>query len=196
MKNQGFKIIPYCTYGAIALPLILSAGFGAYFAVRAVPEQKIQAAATDRANRIILATGYVSGELEAIYSLDQSTGRLAAGILSRREGVFQGLYERNVNEDLAEVIQGKYPNLSFPVAPQYTMVSGELNSENRGGSRWRVSKAVVYLGEVNTGIIMVYTIPWEPTLHSADTPITGQLEFWAAEQFQPAITPALSPPVR
>ena len=147
---------------------------------------KIQASATDRSDNMLLATGYVDPDLEAVYYLNQTTGRLAAGILSKRDGKFQGLFDRNINADLAEVLRQKKLNIQVPIAPKYTMVTGEVDAENRGGI-WKVAKSVVYIAEANTGMMMVYTIPWQPTLHGADQISQDVLQLWTAEQFQPAL---------
>ena len=176
---KGFTSVSF------VLLLLAAVSLGLFYGRNSLPEQKIQAAASDRSGRLLLATGYVSPDTEAVYCLDQSTGRLSAGVLSRKEGKFQGLYERNINSDLAEVLRLKNVTTPLSVAPQYTMVTGELDSENRGVSLWKVARSVVYIAEVNTGMLLVYTIPWQQSLHGADQPETALLELWTAEQFQP-----------
>ena len=168
-----------------ALILLAMLALGLFLGKNLIPEQGVGAAATDRSGRLILATGYVAPDTEAVYCLDQLTGRLSAGVLSRRDGRFQGLYERNINGDLAEVLRLKGITTPLSVAPQYTMVTGEVDTEIRGASLWKVAKSVVYIAEVNTGMLLVYTIPWQPSLHSGDQPETALLELWTAEQFQP-----------
>ena len=170
-----------------ALALVAVFVFGLYWGRNPIPEQGIQAAASDRAGRLVLATGYVAPDLEAVYCLDQLTGRLSAGVLSRKDGSFQGLYERNINSDLAEVLRQENVTTPLTVTPQYTMVTGEANMENRGASLWKVAKSVVYIAEVNTGMLLVYTIPWQQSLHASDQPETALLEPWTAKQFQPGI---------
>lgn len=155
-----------------------------------LPETGVHAAATDRTGRLILATGYVAHDMEAVYCLDQFSGRLSAGVLSRKEGKFQGLYERNINTDLLDAMKLKNLDIPMPAMPQYTLVTGELDSEVRGARLWKVAKSVVYIAEANTGILLVYTIPWQQALHGADQPATATLEFWTAEQFQPNLSPA------
>ena len=170
----------------VALILAVFA-LGLFWGKSRLPEQGIAAAASDRSGRLVLATGYVAPDTEAVYCLDQMTGRLSAGVLSRKEGRFQGLYERNINSDLAEVLRLKGVTTPLSVAPQYTMVTGEIDTENRGASLWKVAKSVVYIAEANTGMLLVYTIPWQPSLHGGDQPETAFLELWTAEQFQPGI---------
>ena len=171
----------------VVLVLIAVLAFGLFLGKRSVPERGIQAAASDRAGRLVLATGYVAPDMEAVYCLDQLTGRLSAGVLSRKDGKFQVLYERNINSDLAEVLRQRNVTTPLSVAPQYTMVTGEVNTENRGASLWQVAKSVVYIAEVNTGMLLVYTVPWQRSIHAADQPETALLELWTAEQFQPGI---------
>jgi len=174
------------TFG-FALVLIVVFALGLFWGKNPVPEQGIQAAASDRSGRLVLATGYVAPDTEAVYCLDQLTGRLSAGVLSRKEGRFQGLYERNINSDLANVLRLKGITTPLSVAPQYAMVTGEVYTENRGASLWKVAKSVVYIAEVNTGMLLVYTIPWQPSLHGGDQSETAILELWTAEQFQSGI---------
>ncbi len=146
-------------------------------------DNNIASSATDRSENLILATGYVASDLEAVYLLDQTTGRLSAGVLSRRSGKFQGLFERNINQDLAEVLQKKGIG-PLTSAPQYMLVTGELDAESRGTSLWKVAKSVVYIAEANSGMLLVYTIPWQESLHGADQPSKDMLQFLTAEQFQ------------
>ncbi|MCL2304889.1 MAG: hypothetical protein FWC43_06050 [Planctomycetaceae bacterium] len=174
------------SYG-FALLLFAMLAFGLFLGRHPVPERNIQAAASDRSGRLILATGYVAPDVEAVYCLDQLTGRLSAGVLSKKEGKFQGLYERNINSDLAEVLRLKNVTMPLSVAPQYTMVTGEVSTESQGASLWQVAKSVVYIAEVNTGMLLVYTIPWQRSLHGGDQSDTALLELWTAEQFQPGI---------
>ncbi len=171
-------------FGWLLVAVVL---LGMFWGRTPIPEQGIQAAASDRSGRLVLATGYVAPDVEAVYCLDQLTGRLSAGVLSRKDGKFQGLYERNLNSDLAEVLRQKNVTTPLSVAPQYTMVTGEIDTEKRGASLWRVAKSVVYVAEVNTGMLLVYTVPWQQSLYGADQPETALLELWTAEQFQPGI---------
>ncbi len=150
-------------------------------------DNNIAGSATDRTDNLILATGYVAPDVEAVYSFDQNSGRLSAGVLSRRSGTFQALFERNINQDLAEVLRKK--ESTFPSVPRYALVTGELDSERRGTSLWTVAKSVVYIAEINSGMLLVYTIPWQESLHGADQPSKDMLQFLTAEQFQPGNLP-------
>lgn len=155
-----------------------------------LPHIGVDASATDRTGRLILATGYVAHDMEAVYCLDQLTGRLAAGVLSRKGERFQGVYERNINSDLAEALAAKGLNIPVPATPLYSLVTGELDAENRGAQTWKLAKSVVYITEANTGMVLVYTIPWQQALHGGDQPAKDLLRLWTFEQFHLAVTPA------
>lgn len=193
MKNSTFELV-FSVIQRLGLLgcFVFALGLGTYYVAQTSPEVQLQAAATDREGRLILATGYVAPDLEAVYSLDQTTGRLSAGILSRKGGKFQGMYQGDVNNDLAALLQTKGALAAFPATPKYSLVTGEVDAENRGGARWKVAKSVVYIAEANTGMVLVYTIPWEQTLHGADQNHSGNLELLAAEQFHPAYTGEVS----
>jgi hypothetical protein len=43
------------------------------------------------------------------------------------------------------------------------------------------------VAEANTGIVLVYVVPWSSEMHSADQPLIDKLQLWAGEQFSSAV---------
>jgi len=199
MRKEYFTPIA-CVTGLVLLGGCLGLFYGSKY------EQKVQASATDRSGNVIMATGPVfvrmssgvstsSGltnsnysALEAVYLLDQNTGRLTAGVLSRDSQSFQGLYQTDLNAGLASVLNissGNGPEaakIPMPQNPRYTMVTGEVAVPSQSGAQWQVPQGVVYVHEQNTGYVMVYTIPWTADWASGRF-VKGELQLWTACQF-------------
>jgi hypothetical protein len=153
-----------------------------------MPYESVDATSTDRAADYLMATGYVDDNLEAVYYLDHLTGRLSAGVLSRQHPDFQALYETNIKVDLASVLQSQTgSSMAMPSKPEFLMVTGENDVRRLAGNRWQASRSALYVAEVNTGMILVYLIPWESELHNANQPSRGKLVLWTARQFTSAV---------
>ena len=200
MRKEYFTSIA-CVTGLVLLGTCLGIFYGSKH------EQKIQASATDRSGNVIMATGAVfvrmnSGTaaggsvvnsnysaLEAVYLLDQNTGRLTAGVLSRESQSFQGVYQTDLNAGLASVLkissENGNPTTPMPQNPRYSMVTGEVAIPNQAGAQWQVPQGVVYVHEQNTGYVMVYTIPWTADWASGRF-VKGELMLWTAHQFTSA----------
>ena len=188
MKKEHFFISALTT--AFAL---LGVGIGLYFNSSTEP---VRAAATDRNEGVILATGTVFvrlgsnredanvsySSLEAVYTLDQNTGELIAGVVAREGQGFQGLYYANLNEGLTSVMQTAGDQTPFPQRPRFTMVTGEVTIPRQAGSRWDVPQGVVYIHEQTTGYLMVYTIPWTRDYFGSGKS-GGPMVLWTAHPF-------------
>ena len=149
--------------------------------------QPIHATATDRLDNRIMATGNIMDGLEAVYLLEQNTGRLTAGILQRESQAFQGLYETNVNTELAKILQmaqteGQNPVI-MPQNPKFTMVTGQLSVPRTSGTGWQVPQSVLYVHELNTGYVMVFIVPWVQEEWRGGQSRTGPLVLWSYQQF-------------
>ena len=158
--------------------------------------ESVRASATDRNEGVILATGTVFvrlgsakddanvsySSLEAVYTLDQNTGELSAGVLGREGRGFQGLYQANLNQGLASVMQAANDPIAFPQRPHFTMVTGEVTIPNQAGAQWQVPQGVVYIHEQTTGYLMVYTIPWDNSYFRSGAS-QGQMVLWTAYRF-------------
>lgn len=153
-----------------------------------MPPEEVDATATDRAADYLIATGYVDDGLEAVYYLDHLTGRLSAGVISRQQPDFQALYETNVKIDLASVLKAQTgSDMAMPAKPEFLMVTGENDMRRLAGNRWQASRSALYVAEVNTGMVLVYLIPWESELHNANQPARAKLVLWTARQFTTAV---------
>ena len=113
------------------------------------PATPLHAVATDRYDTFAIATGPVDDQVEAIYFLDFLTGDLRAAVLNRL-GKFTAFYHYNILTDLG-VEPGKNP--------RFLMVTG-INDIQRGAARMRPSRSIVYVAEINSGVVAAYAIPW------------------------------------
>jgi hypothetical protein len=170
------------------------------------PHAPLRAVATDHAENVVLATGMVDDAVEAVYFLDPLTGILQAAVPSiQTKGVFQSTWAANVYTDLQNAIsvlnaniqkenkplekrgQATRPIIQMPQKPAYAMVTGAIDIR-RGAARLRPGRAMIYIAESNTGIVLAYAVPWSPEMHT-----TGQLfqnntlTLWAFDQFSKAI---------
>lgn len=168
------------------------------------PQTPLHAVATDRSENILLATGLVDDQIEAVFFLDSMTGLLRAAVPSLREmAPYQAMWEANAGADLATAIQvantalaragGKgappRPPIQPPQTPRFLMVTG-LMDIRQGSARMRPSRSVVYVAEANTGIVMTYVLPWSLQMHSTNQPLRMPMQLWAADQFPTAVVRA------
>lgn len=116
-----------------------------------LPDSPLHAVATDRTESFAMATGEVEPGIEALYTLDFLTGDLSAYILNPGARVFGNSYRHNVLQDL-KVQQGQ--------SPKFMMVTG--HAYLRTGGNIQMSRAVVYVSEVNSGYLAAYVLPYNP----------------------------------
>ena len=114
------------------------------------------ATASSESDGVVISTGAFSGNIEAMYYLDSQSCRLSAGVVSRSAPAFQKSYTRNLKNDLAEAAEKL--QVSVPSTPKFLMVTGEADIRNVGTAS-NMSRALVYVAEINTGIVFVYSIP-------------------------------------
>jgi hypothetical protein len=169
------------------------------------PSTPLHAVSTDRAENIMIATGLVDTEVEAVFFLDAQTGMLRAGVPAMRQpGGFQSVWEGNPLADLATVVAkvnvtiraqnatrkagATVPEIQIPQNPKFMMVTGLLDMR-QGPSRSRPGRTLVYVAEANTGVILAYALPWNPNAHIANQPFRQPLLLWAADKLATAIVP-------
>lgn len=166
-----------------------------------LPQAPLHAVATDRLENFAMATGYVDEGVEAVYFLDVLTGTLKAAVVSNQTTGFQAKGEANLNADLMKVVQllngrtsdssrsatAPRPQVQVPTAPNYVMVTGIADLRRQGPSRTRPSRALVYVGETNTGIVMAYVMHWDQSMHAANAPYVAPLTLFAFDQFTTAV---------
>ena len=157
------------------------------------PDTPLHAVASDRAEGFILATGAADGNCEAVYFLDGISGTLNAGVLSRMGRPFQAFYKANIGSDLTARIETlnqaikqanlaarrgstpPTPQIQAPQNPHFLMVTGAADIRPSMGAREKPGLSVVYVAETNTGIVMVYGLPWDASKHAANMPEQEQL---------------------
>ena len=188
MKKEHFILSAVMT--AFAL---LGVGIGLYFNSSS---ESVNAGVADRNEGVIMATGTVFvrlgsltentninySSLEAVYTLDQNTGQLMAGVVAREGQAFQGLFYADINQGLLSVMQTAGDPMPFPQRPRFTMVTGEVTIPSQPGSKWQVPQGVVYIHEQTTGYLMVYTIPWTRDYFGGGK-MEGQMVLWTAQRF-------------
>lgn len=132
---------------------------------------------------------------------------------------FQALYQGNVNADLEKVImiaskmsgsgqkgnrsssstskrnkkkelEGAAANsaLMAPSEPKYIITSGTHDIMNQG-SGIRPGASALYVTECNTGITLVYVLPWNVAAHSNNTPFSSPITYFTFYRFlSPMVT--------
>lgn len=115
-----------------------------------MPAQPLHAVATHGAEGFALATGAVDNSLEGVYFLDTLTGDLKGAVINLANGQFATFYQSNILKDFQS--DGSKP-------PKFLMVTG-LAALRHGPSQIQPGLAVVYVMEVNSGILAAYGVPW------------------------------------
>lgn len=141
-----------------------------------LPQAPLHAVGTDSNPNCLIATGPVDGAVEAVYVLDALTGDLKAAVVSKRQPGFQAQFGRNILADFA-LEQGKKPS--------FLMVTGIADLARAPGGI-RPASSLVYVAEVNTGVLCAYVIPWSPEAHAADKPVGAALIPWGMWKFRTA----------
>lgn len=163
------------------------------------PHVPLHAVATDRAENITIATGFVDDQVEAIFFLDSLTGTLIGGVPSRqrRGNAFQSMWQANVNADLLGVIKGTSAakpgrrgaggTAEAPKTPRYMMVTGALDIRGLAAAGEAPGRCLVYVVEANTGVVLSYMVPWSANRHNTGAPYRATLSLWTADQFATAV---------
>jgi len=170
---------------------------------RLLPSTPLHAVATDRSENILMATGFVDDQIEAVFFLDSLTGLLRAAVPSlMRASDYQAMWEANPGVDILTAIKtvnaaalkmsgGKgagavRPAIQPPQTPRFVMVTG-LMDLRAVGSGVRYARCVVHVAEANTGIVLTYALPWSIQYHNSNRPLRGPMTLWAAQQFTTAV---------
>jgi hypothetical protein len=115
------------------------------------PTQPTFATATDRLEQFGIATGFTDEGLEGVYILDFMTGQLQALVIHRQLQKFAARYVRNVSGDFGVEAERN---------PQYVMVTGRADLRQVAGRGQYTSQGVLYVAELESGQICVYTFPF------------------------------------
>ena len=160
---------------------------------------------SDRVDGYLTCTGYVEPGIEAVYTLDSTTGVLFAGVLSRNTQTpgFQARYQGNVNLDLQKAVDflnksvsggtkkkssssrknrdaAKMVAIPMPTEAKYIMTAGTHDIISQGQTR--PGMGALYVTEVNTGVMMIYLLPWNPTMHSSNSPLVTPITYYTIDR--------------
>lgn len=130
----------------------LSIGLAAGLVIAGVwPTSKAHAVATDRFEGYAMCTAPVDESLEALFVLDALTGELKATAVSQQIGRFTNLVVRNIAQDMQLA-----PGDQF----RFLLVGGGARLVGRAGGINRATISLIYVAEINSGKICVYTPVW------------------------------------
>ncbi len=141
------------------------------------PHAPLHATATDRVDNFAICTAAVDDNVEAVYFLDSLTGNLRAAVLAKQAPYrFNAFYERNVFQDL---------HIDPSKPPKFLVVSGRCDFRRTGGNQ-QISRGVVYVCDINSGMIAVYALPWNSQMYTSGKSFNGELIFVDATSFRTA----------
>ncbi len=142
----------------LAAGVLLGIALSAY-----LPDAPLHAVATATQDNLIVATGAVDGDGEAVYVLDTLTGDLKAWVLGPTSGKFEQAFLYNILNDL---------NVDVSKGPKYVVVTGTQNFRLRAGSM-QMANSVVYVAELTSGRLAAYALPWNRGIRGVPQPKVG-----------------------
>lgn len=134
---------------------LLCTGFVAGFLSNQAPGTTIQfpagfpglnATATSRSEKFVMATGAVEAGIEGVFILDTLSGDLQCTAFNSRAGAFNSMFRRNILQDL---------KVGAEKRPEFLMVTGMVPLKGYQGVT-----CVAYVVECNTGNFAAYAVPW------------------------------------
>ena len=196
MKSRIFRFYILSACGACVLTGILAAGMTGWMLrqegnmpqVRELPTAWAMGA--DRHENFITCSGPVDSGLEAVYILDTNTGMLTANVPAKTLDKIQARYGANVSNDLNAWLRnlanptgkktpagaaatGNIP--AMPSSPKYVMTTAMHDSTARINNTVPATAALC-VTEVNTGIMLVYVIPWSRQAHASGQDVQATLK--------------------
>lgn len=200
MKNRIFLFCGVCIFAACVLTGVIASVLTGWMlqgktqpAGRLAGEMPVAfAAGCDRAETYTTCTGMMEMGVEAVYVLDSMTGQLFGGVIAKNNVGFQSVYQGNVKNDLNVAIT-KYNTavqkmagrtsrskgsatmsaaqqiITVPQEPKFIMTTGMHDRVGRVGNIMP-STSALFITEVNTGLMLVYVLPWSKTHHSTNNP--------------------------
>jgi hypothetical protein len=131
-------------------------------AIPGLEELKLKAASSHGGENFAIATGYVDGDVEGLFTLDFLTGDLQCFVINPRTGNRGGWFKTNVAAHL-NVEKGKKPS--------YLITTGGVNVQ--GGAR--LSASLVYVVDANTGEAAAFTFPWNKAATNTGAPQASEM---------------------
>ncbi len=129
----------------------------------ALRELSLKASSAHGNESFVVASGPVDDNVDAIFCLDSTTGKLTGFVIHPRVQRIFAAFQANVLDDLPPE-QGK--------KPAYAMTVGRTKHYS-GYSNLRLADAVIYVADCNTGKVVVYGFPWNT---SGGDPYDGTAE--------------------
>lgn len=120
------------------------------------PHQPAQAITNSRAEKFEMFTvpAAAAGN-EGVFVLDHVTGQLRGAVLDPQAHSFTAFYFRNIAQDFnLDELGGK---------PQFAILSGRTQLQNRPGMRVQTAPGVIFVAELTSGIVNSYAFTWERT---------------------------------
>jgi len=127
-------------------------------------DKPAQATASAQQSNMIIATGPIDGDGEAVFVLDGVTGEMKGWVMNARAPRFFAMFTHNVLADFDLVGEVKTP-------PKFTMVTGAHSFQRNVGD---FGNCIVYVAEVNSGKLCAYGLPWPRNIRNATTRLTPQ----------------------
>lgn len=144
--------------------LWLGAGLVMGLAISGVlPHSPAHATASSQLDNLVISTGAVDGDGEAVFILDALSGDLMGWVINPNNGAFTAVYKYNVLRDL-----GVDPSKS----PKYVMVTGTQNFR-RGAGGVQMANSVIYVAELTTGKMLALGFPWNRGLRNSTQTYAG-----------------------
>ena len=202
----GFVVI--LMLACIATGVISSVLVASRMSTPAVVFPQTAQAYSDRAEGYLTCTGSVDSENEAVFVLDQTTGQLSAAVVSQNGNTpgFQSRYQASVLKDLENAVKeggstaaktgkkrgnrtsrkdkdaAKAVELTMPQEPKFIMTTGKTMFKGFSG-KIKPATSALFITEINTGIMLVYVLPWDSTAHAGNQPFTQALQLYFADRF-------------
>lgn len=118
------------------------------------PHEPAQAETNSRSDKFEMFTVRAASlGNEAIFVLDHLTGRIRGAVLDPQSAKFTAFYYRDVAADFG----------NLPGEPQFAVVSATTQLQNRPGMRAQTAPGIIFVGELNSGLVLSYSFPWERT---------------------------------
>lgn len=128
-----------------------------------LPHSPANATASSQLDNLVIATGSVDGDGEAVFILDALSGDVMGWVLNPTTGTFTAGFKYNVIRDLG---------VDASKGPKYVMVTGTQNFR-RGAGGVQMGSSVLYVAELTTGKMIALGFPWSRALRSSPQPYTG-----------------------
>lgn len=174
MKYKKYSLLALVALG-FALTVGLTTGIGVFLGNRFaqdrmaenMPPVQLHAGTAARTKSMSMATGWIDGNVEALFVLDHVTGNLQCWLLNKRTGSVGGIYRANAAADLA--VGAKTGT------PDYLLTTGNFLFEGGVSGNNKPSKSICYVCDANTGNVVGYNVVYNEQVINRGGAETGAL---------------------